>query len=364
MNTSIKRLIHGPWLPPAMGKAPYLWIGSLVFFLMKYFTVKVSATELALVAATLLIFLPAYFLSFWPGRGNLAGVILTCLLGVVWAPYNFGAHTFFLFATAMCAGIMPLRRAYFALAGVLALALLVLVTVQTIALMYRLPVVLMALPIGLAAITDATLRRSREQLQRKQEEVEHIATIAERERISRDLHDLLGHTLSLITLKAELAGKLLGRNEAACRAEIADIEHSARNALAEVRAAVSGYRESGLAHELAGAQASLAAAGVAMAVEVQACKLAAATENVIALALREAVTNIVRHSGASRCVVRLAQEGGILRFRIADNGSKTGSIRPGNGLLGMRERVAALGGQLDVVNEQGMTLEITLPMKG
>ncbi len=173
---------------------------------------------------------------------------------------------------------------------------------------------------------------------------------------------MLGHTLSLITLKAELAGKLLGRNEAACRAEIADIENSARNALAEVRAAVSGYRESGLAHELASAHASLAAAGVLMQAEMQPCTLPAALENVLALALREAVTNIVRHAGASLCTVQLAQEGGGVRMRITDNGSKRGSVQPGNGLVGMRERVAALGGRLHVENEQGMTLEVTMPL--
>ncbi|MES2901496.1 MAG: sensor histidine kinase [Pseudomonadota bacterium] len=362
MNTSIERILRGQWLPPAIGKAPFLWIGSLVFFLMKYFLVKVSALELALAACTLLVFLPLYFLSFWPGPGRLAGLLVTCLLGVLWAPYNFGANTFFLFATAMCAGITPTRRAYIALAGVLLLAAVVLVTVQSIPLMYRLPVVLMALPIGVASIMDANLRRSREQLLRKQEEVEHIATIAERERISRDLHDLLGHTLSLITLKAELAGKLLGRNEAACRAEITDIENSARNALAEVRAAVSGYRESGLAHELASAHASLAAAGVLMQAEMQPCTLPAAIENVLSLSLREAVTNIVRHAGASQCTVQLAQEGGSVRLRIADNGSKRGNVHPGNGLVGMRERVAALGGRLHVENEQGMTLEVRLPL--
>ncbi len=362
MNTSIKRVVTGPWLPPAIGKAPFLWMGSLVFFLMKYALVPVSALELLLVAVTLLVFVPIYFRSFWPRPGKVAGLLITCLLGVLWAPYNFGANTFFLFATAMCAGITPPRRAYQALGCVLALAVLVLVGVDAIPMMYRLPVVLMALPIGVASIMDANLRRSREQLLRKQEEVEHIATIAERERISRDLHDLLGHTLSLITLKAELASKLLGRNEAACRAEIADIEKSARNALAEVRAAVSGYRESGLAYELASANASLAAAGIALNADVQPGTLPAAVENVLSLSLREAVTNIVRHAGASECTLSLTRNDGQVRLRIADNGGKSGDVEPGNGLSGMRERVAMLGGTLQLDNQRGMTLELTLPV--
>jgi hypothetical protein len=116
---------------------------------------------------------------------------------------------------------------------------------------------------------EGGLRASRKQLLRKQEEVEHIARIAERERISRDLHDLLGHSLSLIALKAELAGKLAGRDLEACKREIADIETSARRALAEVRTAVTGYRDSGLSGALASARASLAAAGVELREEVQ-----------------------------------------------------------------------------------------------
>lgn len=362
MTTIVHRLMQGPLLPPTVGKAPYLWLGSLVFFLMKYAIVPVSAREIVLVVATLAVFLPLYFLSFRGGRASQLALALTCLLGVAWSPYNFGANTFFMFAAGMCAGITPPRKAYLALAGVIGLSLVVLYSVDTIPKMYRWPVILMAVPVGVASIMDAALRRSREQLLRKQEEVEHIATIAERERISRDLHDLLGHTLSLITLKAELAGKLIGRNEAACRQEIADIERSARTALSEVRAAVSGYRETGLAHELATARASLAAAGVEMLAEVEPVTLPAAVENVLALALREAITNIVRHAGASQCSVRLAREGQAIRLRIADNGQGSAVLTHGNGLTGMRERVQALGGQLQLRKDNGMTLELTLPM--
>ena len=361
MNAIITRVIRGPWVPPSVGKAPYLWINSLGFFLVKYFVVPASALELALVAATVLVFIPLFFLSFWPGRARYAALAITCVFGVVWAPYNYGSLTFFVFAAGMCSGIVPTRRAYLVLAGVLVLGVLVLSTLDSVPASYRWPVLVMALPVGVAAIMDASLRRSREQLLRKQEEVEHIATIAERERISRDLHDLLGHTLSLITLKAELAGKLMGRNDDACRKEIADIEHSARNALAEVRSAVTGYRQSGLAHELATARASLAAGGVAMASEVQPFAVPAAAENVMTLALREAVTNILRHSGASECSVRLEQEAGVIHFHISDNGSKQGEIHHGNGLTGMRERVVALGGGLNVRRDKGLTLELTLP---
>lgn len=363
----IKRAIAGPWLPAYRGKAPYLWLLSLFFFGWKYVYVAPSRLELILLAATIVLFLPLYWASYWTnGARRVLVIVLTCLLGVLWARHNVGASTFFIFAAAMCAGIRPERRAFFAVGAVIALAA---VTATGLgdehALGFLVPVLIIGTAVGVSNVMEATVRRSREQLLRKQEEVEHMATIAERERISRDLHDLLGHTLSLITLKAELAGKLLGRDEAACRQEVRDIETSARHALSEVRSAVSGYRQTGFAHELASARASLAAASVELSAQVQPFTLPAAAENVMSLALREAVTNIVRHAGATRCEVGLTLERGMIVFRIADNGAALAdadAIRHGNGLIGMHERVTALGGKLALRVERGLALELSLPM--
>jgi len=359
----IERIVKQPWVPPWAGKAPYLWVFSLSFLLWKYFYVTPGPLELLFLVLTILAFIPLYFASFWATQDrSVLCVALTCLFGVVWAPHNFGASCFFVFAAGTCAGIQPVRKAYAAVAGVIGLAVLVALVSDKLPLTFLLPSVAVGLPVGVAAIMDATLRRSREQLLRKQEEVEHMATIAERERISRDLHDLLGHTLSLITLKAELAGKLLGRDEAACRQEIGDIERSARNALSEVRSAVTGYRQSGLAHELNSARASLASAGITLTSRVQPFSMPPAAENVMSLALREAVTNILRHAKATACDVELACENGRIRFRIADNGVRLDGIVHGNGLAGMQERVSSLGGRLDIVAGHGLALEMTLPV--
>jgi two-component system sensor histidine kinase DesK len=365
---NFKRMVAGPWVPPSFGKAPYLWSLALLFPLWKYVYVTPGALELAALVLTAVLFVPLYFASFWASTGPLVLAILaTCLFGVLWAPHNFGASTFFVFGAGMCAGFVPARRAYLAVAAVMALALAVGLMLGMPSFKFMLPTLAIGSAIGVAATMDASLRRSRDQLLRKQEEVEHMATIAERERISRDLHDLLGHTLSLITLKAELAGKLAGRDIDACKQEIDDIEHCARNALAEVRAAVTGYRLSGFTHELAAARASLAAAGIELSTEVAPFSVPVAAENVMSLALREAVTNIIRHAGASRCEVSLAQDGSNIVFRIADNGVlKEGgpAIRPGNGLTGMRERVLGIGGQMALRAGQGLALELRLPIGG
>ncbi|MET0855232.1 MAG: sensor histidine kinase [Telluria sp.] len=361
----IKRILAGPWAPPRHGKLPYLWALSLAYFLLKYWHVAPSALELGLVVLTVILFLPLYFVSFWSrGRESVVCVLLTCLIGAVWAPFNACSGTFFIFACAMCAGIGSPRRAYLMQAVVLALAVVVGLALPENGQIFLLPALTIGLPVGIASIMDAGLARSRELLLRKQEEVEHMATIAERERISRDLHDLLGHSLSLIALKAELAGKLAERDPDACMREIRDIETSARQALSEVRAAVTGYRQGGLVHALASARASLAAADVELREDVQRFALAPAAEHVVALALREAVTNVVRHARASRCTLSLALEHGIAVLRVADDGASLEGrtdFRHGNGLAGMQERAAALGGKLAIQVASGLALELRVP---
>lgn len=362
----IRDILAGPWLPPEQGRMPYFWLLSLGYMGWKYAYVAPSPLEAAMLALTLLVFLPLYFASYRACGWRAVGCMLAgCLLGAAWVRWNPGAAVFFIFACAMAAGITRMQSAMLAIGGVVVLALLASLQVGgNMQFTFLMPILCVSLPVGLGAVMEARLRRSRQELLRKQEEVEHLATIAERERISRDLHDLLGHSLSLIALKAELARKLVHRDAGACASEIADIESSARRALAEVRAAVSGYRESGLAHALASARASLAAADVALDEQVERFALAPAAESVVALALREAVTNVVRHADAKRCSVSLALEHGVAVLRIADDGRARNSadLKHGNGLTGMRERVASVGGRLALRAGAGLELELRIPL--
>ena len=361
-----KRVLAGPWVPPDMGKLPYLWAMSLSFLLWKYFYSQVSTFELAMLGVSVALFLPLYLFSFWAGgRSAVLCILAACLFGILWAPYNSGAGTFFIFAAGMCGRLAPGRNAPRMLALVLALATATGYLATKNGPAFILAPWAIGLSVGVASIMEGGLRASRKQLLRKQEEVEHIARIAERERISRDLHDLLGHSLSLIALKAELAGKLAGRDLEACKREIADIESSARRALAEVRTAVTGYRDSGLSGALASARASLAAAGVELREEVQQFAIAPALEHVLALALREAVTNVVRHAGATRCTIGLAPEAGSAVLRVLDDGDRLRAgdeVRVGNGLSGMRERAASAGGRLAIDVDKGLRLELRIPM--
>jgi two-component system sensor histidine kinase DesK len=200
-------------------------------------------------------------------------------------------------------------------------------------------------------------------LQLSHEEVRRLAATAERERIGRDLHDLLGHTLSLITLKLELSRKLLDRDPAAAAVEIAEAEKVARHALAEVRSAVTGFRAADLAAALASARRLVESSAVTLEYDAPP-SLSPDIERPLALVLREAATNIARHARASRAEVRFVRDGGQLRMRIADDG-RGSSGAEGNGLAGMRARVHELGGSLAFASARGGTtveVAVSLPV--
>jgi two-component system sensor histidine kinase DesK len=168
----------------------------------------------------------------------------------------------------------------------------------------------------------------------------------ERERIARDLHDILGHTLSVIILKSELASRLMNRDAERARAEVADIERISRNALAEVREAIVGYRSGDLVSEIERAQSTLATAGVKLERRMNPLNLSKATERVLALVLREAITNIVRHSHANSCSITLQCLNGMDELIVSDNGVGSNGSE-GMGMRGMRERVQAVGGTFE-----------------
>ena len=205
--------------------------------------------------------------------------------------------------------------------------------------------------IGFLAISMFEMFRTNAALRAAREELARLAVAEERLRFARDLHDLLGHSLSLITLKSELAGQLAAVAPERAAHEMRDVERVAREALREVREAVTGYRQPTLAAELASARAVLAAAAIACDVEETAGTLPAPIDAVLAWAVREGVTNIVRHSRARRARIRITRVAETALAEISDDGRGAGPDTldgtPGSGLAGLSERVAAQGGSLE-----------------
>ena len=357
----------------------WMWTAYTGFFFIQPI-LEPSVRLWALTLAATLVFFAIYALylrandrahpvRFWPVRFWIIGAFY--LLGVVCFPWNNGASTFFVYTAAFLPFAITSKR--------IVLSLFVLETLLIAAEGYifrnhhgfiAVPwpdtfiAIFLVLIIGGSNIFFAEQRRADSKLRMAQEEVEALAAVAERERIARDLHDVLGHTLSVIVLKAELAKRLIASDPARATTEIADVETIGRSALAEVREAIGGYRARGLGAELEAARSTLAAAGVALLTDLKpdTSGLSAAEETVLALAIREAVTNIVRHARAKTCRLRFVTEHGRRKLLVEDDGEHP-LVLEGNGLRGMRERIESIGGSLRVEREHGTRLLIEIPLR-
>jgi two-component system, NarL family, sensor histidine kinase DesK len=220
--------------------------------------------------------------------------------------------------------------------------------------------------IGVTIFSLTALRRTNARLRAARQELAHVAVASERDRIARDLHDTLGHSLSLIAIKSELARRLLPDDPERARVEIADVERVARESLASVRVAVRGGLHPTLAGELAAAREVLDAAGIASVIDDRAGPMPDAADGVLAWAVREAVTNLVRHSGASHGAITTWRDGDEFDLEVRDDGVGDGSEpapSSGSGLDGLRRRVATVGGRLEAgaVGDRGYRLFVAVP---
>jgi two-component system sensor histidine kinase DesK len=222
--------------------------------------------------------------------------------------------------------------------------------------------------LGVGAVTAAlgSAIRANEELRRLRDERARLAVAEERMRIARDLHDLLGHTLSLIAVKTELAARLIGRDPGRAEAELADVQQVTRDALAEVREAVHGYRREGFSEALASVRTTLAAAGIECDVEGDVPPLPAQVETVLGWAVREAATNVVRHSDARHCVIRLHRGSDDVSLEVDDDGSAVPAEGDGgSGLAGLAERARDLDGTFEAAARPagGFRLRLRVPVR-
>jgi len=349
-----------------LGWTPYAWLVYLGIFWFATLVEDPTPKDWMLTALGTALFLPLYFWGYWlSGRKALLAVGGITLLGILFAPINWGSSVFFVFAAGHLGYI---GSAAFAFRLLLVLAAIPPLEAWLLDLspFFWIPATVFSLLIGGINIHYAGVRRSQAALRRTQDEVERLAKLAERERIARDLHDLLGHTLTVITRKAELARRLADKDSARAAVEIGEVEQVAREALTEVRSAVSGFRQTDFSTELAQARVALQSARIHFEAETDAINIDPATEQVLALALREATTNVLRHSEADSCRVRLDNLDDRVRLTVRDNGKGATESdqegREGMGLTGMRERVTALGGDFRVDQQGGTAVTITLPV--
>jgi two-component system sensor histidine kinase DesK len=345
------------------GWAPYVWLIFMAFFLFQpVLDHRTTGRDWIITAVATVVFLAIYFGIFWV-RPPLSYLLLAAMaaMGVGLANYNVGSSVFIIFAASFIPWVFGTPRRALA-------ALATLVAVLAIdAALFHAPVgfwavsIVVALGVAGSNIHFAEKNRADTKLRMAHTEIEHLAKVAERERIARDLHDVLGHTLSLIIVKSTLAGKLIDKHPEKAKDEIADIEKASRDAMAEIRSTLRGYSTYKLDEEIQRAKSTLATAGIRAESNTAEVSMSPAQESVVALIMREAVTNVVRHSHARTCRLKLAAENGSCVLSVEDDG--LGGIHSeGNGLRGMRERIEALGGTVVRDTTTGTRLRFEFPL--
>ena len=345
-----------------LGWTPYAWLIYLSIYIAWGVVTMSSPWQAALQGLALVVFLALYFRAFWEhGRRLLIIAFAIVGIGVVVSPVNPGGTVFFIYgASFLGAAVRPAAAIRWLLLIVAILA------IETWIASLRpegwVPGIVFSLIVGGTNIHFSEVRRKDEALLEAHRATQQMAAVAERERIARDLHDLLGHTLSVIVIKSELASKLADRDPVRAAAEIRDVEQISRQALQEVRHAIYGYRDARIDQELASGRSALAAAGVTLVTDVAALNLDPGIERPVALAIREALTNVIRHARATRCEVTAVRAGEGVIVTITDDGVG-GDCTEGTGLSGMRARLSEIGGAVSRDGTRGTTLTLTVPAR-
>lgn len=341
---------------PGQRQRRFWWLAYLPVVFLEPAIVSASAGRWMALIVGLAIFLGAFAVAVRGVRGGLQALILVGVMaGAALSPWNLGAVVFFSYAAGACA---YLQRHAVAVAAIIGIAVVGAVEAFAFNQAILLPLAgLLPSCVGILFLYMEGLRRTNDRLRMANAEIERLAGVAERERIARDLHDVLGHTLSLIAVKSELAARLAESAAPEAARESRDVQAASRTALSEIRQVIRGYRAA-LIGEAGAARAILEAAGVEVTIAIPALNLRRDTEAVLALVLREAVTNVVRHADASQCRIVLERRDGVDVLTIADDGRGIGGAE-GNGIRGMRARVEAAGGTIECARENGTAWRVS-----
>ncbi|MFN7251570.1 MAG: histidine kinase [Anaerobacillus sp.] len=355
------------------GLSPFVWI---VFYILPfYFILQSSSTSQVVFGIAMIVgFFICYVLSF-ASKGWLVYFWTSIQIAIATAmSLLFGYIYFFLFL-AFFIGNLKNRITFFILYGILLACTFTTIyygfmTIHRQVLTTQWPFVLLSV-IAVILLPVSTYNKSREdklqgQLKDANKRISELVKLEERQRISRDLHDTLGQKLSLIGLKSDLASKLINSNPNQARSEIKDVQKTARIALKEVREMVTEMRGTKLEDEVYRVEQILKAARIAFTFEGNAKipNTSLIAENVVSMCIKEAVTNVVKHSNASACAITIEQLKTELIVKVIDNGVGIGNSLAnltGNGLQGMKERLEFVNGSLEIVSEEGTQIIIRVP---
>jgi two-component system sensor histidine kinase DesK len=354
------------------GLSPYVWI---VFYILPFYFIfrDTSPYQIVFGITMVILFFVCYVLSF-VSKGWLIYFWTSVQIAISTAMGLLFGYIYFSLFLAFFIGNLKNKITFFTLYSILIITTFATVNyglvTQTHDFITQLPFVLLSL-IAVVLLPISTYNKDKEDLLHGQLEVANkriseLVKQEERQRIARDLHDTLGQKLSLIGLKSDLASKLIGKNSSRARIEIKDVQQTARIALKEVREMVTQMRGTKLQDEMFRVKQILKAAQIDFILEGEPrlTNTSLIAENVVSMCIKEAVTNVVKHSGATTCTITIKPSPTVLVVRVQDNGiGIADSINHyrGNGLQGMKERLEFVNGSLDIVSDQGTMILIKVP---
>lgn len=379
-DTHFRATAPAPFNNRRVGVFGRLWIAVWLLFLIypisDIVTHHYAVWKIAFLSVWLAVFVGLYMRTMWsampgpriPDRSSLAGLAALTAITIPIVVAFGGQWVGGVIYLSVAAGrVLPPRQAVYAVMA-LTVAEVLLVWHAGIGVLANWDLYLLTAGLGLMMSFWRRLALLIIELHAAREEVARLAVSDERLRIARDLHDVLGHSLSVITLKAQVARRTMDSDPEGARAAIGDVEQVSRDSLRELREMVTGYREQSLVGELRGAAEVLAAAGIELEVKQTAEHIPRAADGALAYAVREGVSNVLRHSHARRCRITISEANDGVRFEMFDDGvgSRDGraeSNGSGHGLRGLRERMAKLGGTLDAgaVPGGGFRIAASLP---
>ncbi|MGF1728618.1 sensor histidine kinase [Photobacterium kasasachensis] len=286
-------------------------------------------------------------------------IIPVFIIGLICSSYNFWGGIFLLYSAIMLGLVVQTRL----LISMYVLSM-ILIAIELYILEYHwVAIVLILIEMTLFTVVSkyrASANMDYFNLQQQQKSIEYLSTLVERERISRDLHDLIGHSLSMIVMKSELAVRLSPSAPEKCKSEIIDICDIAETAKSDVESAISGYRSRGLDNEITNGKEMLSSAGMSTFTHIKKVAVSSRQEASLSLIYREIVTNIIRHAKASDVRIFMFSNGKYIVLRVEDNGIGIGNSQ-GSGIAGIRHRVTECNGKLFINGKPGTIIEARLP---
>jgi len=355
--------------PKHMGFFPYMWLVYLLFPI--YNLTQVSGWKLVMGIGMLIVFIITYRQLYFVQKTFVLWAFIQMILTFLFAIFYNPFMIFFGFFTASAMGFAPSKKVFRVLLCLLVVMLgaFVFVNMNQLTpanLVNIVPMFILMLltPFGMRNFNQKKMLKN--QLNEANEQIKDLVKREERQRIARDLHDTLGHTLSLITLKSQLVEKLIVKNPERASVEAKEITQTSRTALKQLRELISDMRMITVEEELDQIKAILQAANIELEIEQEASasSLSPIEQNILGMCLREAVTNVVKHSKATQCTVSVLESQGELILKVEDNGiGLEDQNNDGNGIRGMKERIALIDGfvELNTIHS-GTLLTVKVPV--